>query len=125
MKVVINTKPPEVGYFVNYLLSLTGYAHFQHLVEKSYARHVILDELYKGLPELIDVFAEASISLQCKLEYDCLYMGGMSIESCLEGLLNQARALHYKIAKYTGLTNALEQIQTFIMQILYKLQNLK
>lgn len=34
-------------------------AHLSHLAERSYARHVALQELYQALPDAVDRYAEA------------------------------------------------------------------
>ncbi|MGL4252905.1 MAG: DUF5856 family protein [Fusobacteriaceae bacterium] len=47
--------------YVAQLLGLIAWSHVEHLNEKNWAKHKILDKLYKDLPELIDVVAEVHL----------------------------------------------------------------
>ena len=44
--------------FISVLMAARTHAHILHLAEKSFARHLALDELYSGLSEKLDAIAE-------------------------------------------------------------------
>lgn len=48
----------EAAAFVLMLMHARTNAHMLHLQTRSFAQHMALDELYKGLPDLIDAFVE-------------------------------------------------------------------
>lgn len=112
----------SVGTLISKLIQSIAFVHHEHLVTKIHSRHLALDEYYKEMPEKVDCFAECAIaelySLSYKTEID-----DSGVESLLAGLKDDCSKVHAKLSEggYSNLVNPLEDIQTFITSIQYKL----
>lgn len=106
--------------YIGNLLQSVSIVHAMHLNTKSYARHMALDEYYKGMPEVADAFAEAYIQhTEATITPLCTYPH-TSAEELLNSLRDGGYAIHPTLKP--DLTNALEDVLTFISSILYKLR---
>lgn len=120
--VSLNKKPTESNDVVEYigeLIESVGIIHAMHLTTKSWIRHKALDEYYKDMPELIDVFVEAYISngeFEIVPKFDIEYSGA---EDVLNHLYVSGMTIHSKLSP--DLTNPLEDILTKFKTVLYKL----
>ena len=48
----------DIDLLINSLLNSISFIHFTHLITKSYAKHIALQEYYEGMPALVDALAE-------------------------------------------------------------------
>lgn len=106
--------------FIGELLHSVAAVHSEHLMTTSYARHMALGDYYTGMPDLVDAFAEACIS-RGDMTINPVAVTYSSVESLLTTLRNNGSVLHDNLS-HPDLTNALEDIMTFISSILYKLR---
>lgn len=115
----------HVNQFISKALNTVQYIHFCHLTESSFARHIALGELYEGLPELVDTFAEACLSYPITLTY-LQPIAYSDAESSIKQLLDSAHDLHKVLEKleYFGIINQLEDIITHLQRTMYKLKRL-
>lgn len=124
--VVMNVEEPDSvgGVFMTLLHAATS-AHLLHLQTRSFAAHMALDELYKGLPGLTDDLIEAYQGRNGTLVTD--YPGGFTppasepliFVTSLSEWFSTARAA---VGAKTELQNICDEIQGLIDLTLYKLR---
>lgn len=108
--------------FIGLVIETVGLVHASHLMTRSYARHKALDEYYKDMPELIDVFAESSMGGQDLIIKPSVDFEYSTIEELLIYTRDSGILLHKEISDKPQLTNPLEDVLTLISQTLYKLK---
>jgi len=129
----LTTTPDKKDLLVSRLMSLLIAArpqgHIYHLQTKSFAKHIAMDEFYKGIGKIADTVIEtyqgrAGVVTGYKLgpmreDEDCV---GYLVE-----LSSNIMAIRYDAIpkEWTNLHNEIDNALTLIDQILYKLKNLK
>lgn len=117
------SKSSSVGNLITKLLKSVPYVHHEHLTTTSYERHITLQQYYEGMPGVVDTLAEASIARGYPQSFDAQF-NLVSFEQLLNDAMSECNAVH-KILEKDGmwdLTNALEDIMTFISSVQYKLR---
>lgn len=122
MRIKVNGTKVTVADFISHGLVTATYIHIFHLNENDYNRHVILDEFYKALPELMDVFAEewladnSGVPLQVPAPMK-------TAESQIESVINCCMSVYNTLSP--SLQSSADVIVTQCNQTLYKLRKLK
>ena len=119
----------KIAMYQEAALFMSARAHMWHLDTNSYAAHKALQKFYEDLPDLVDAFAEASMSYQMETlqpsggvyRFDTSDMA----VSGLEQFLQITKQVHSECQLQPGLTNALENIISLIESTLYKLKHLR
>lgn len=116
--------------FVENSLFLESQAHHWHLQCGNYAKHMELDEFYKGFPEFVDTFIEGMMSSRGPIQSTGASYVFQPLSSVIEVLQNykqQCVAVHGVLEQEEdfGSVNAIEDIISFVDSILYKLKVLK
>lgn len=118
-----NKKEVSVSAFITAGLSAVTYAHIIHLNEKDYNRHVILDEFYKALPELMDEFAEAWLADNESVSMELPKLTTESPEEMIQALVEMAGNVRQIVIPC--LQSQIDSIVLQCKQTLYKLRKLK
>lgn len=118
------------GEFVGNLLHAVTVAHVLHLKQKgpgSYARHMALGELYEGLSEAVDAYAEAYQGSYGIIEdYPASFdlPGGEPLE-WVKGLSRFVQESRATQTDDTELQNLIDEIQGLIDAAIYKIAHLE
>lgn len=114
---------PAIGNLIAKLLKSVAYVHHQHLITTMYSRHMALLAYYEGLPDLVDIFAEASIARGYPQSF-VVKLNEADVEVMIDDLIKECTTVHdiLDIKKHFDLTNPLEDIMTFLNSIRYKLR---
>lgn len=118
-----NKKEASVSAFITAGLSAVTYAHIIHLNEKDYNRHVILDEFYKALPELMDEFAEAWLADNEGISLELPKLTTDVPEEMIQALTEMASNIRPTVIPC--LQSQIDSIVLQCKQTLYKLRKLK
>ena len=118
-----NKKEASVSAFITAGLSAVTYAHIIHLNEKDYNRHVILDEFYKALPELMDEFAEAWLADNEGISLELPKLTTDVPEEMIQALTEMASNIRPTVIPC--LQSQIDSIVLQCKQTLYKLKKLK
>lgn len=118
-----NKKDASVSAFITAGLTVVTYAHIFHLNETNYNRHVILDDFYKELPELMDVFSEAWLADNSGVLMDLPRLTTSVPEEMIQAFVEFANNIYPTVD--TALKSALDDIILLCKQTLYKLRKLK
>ena len=118
-----NKKEASVSAFITAGLSAVTYAHIIHLNEKDYNRHVILDEFYKALPELMDEFAEAWLADNEGISLELPKLTTDVPEEMIQALTEMAANIRPTVIPC--LQSQIDSIVLQCKQTLYKLKKLK
>lgn len=118
-----NKKEASVSAFITAGLSAVTYAHIIHLNEKDYNRHVILDEFYKALPELMDEFAEAWLADNEGISLELPKLTTDVPEEMIQALTEMAANIRPTVIPC--LQSQIDSIVLQCKQTLYKLRKLK
>ena len=118
-----NKNKASVSAFIIAGLSAVTYAHIIHLNEKDYNRHVILDEFYKALPELMDEFAEAWLADNEKIPMELPRLTSDVPEDMIQSLTEMAATVRPTVIPC--LQSQIDSIVLQCKQTLYKLRKLK
>lgn len=139
-RVRISHSPPLFGDNMNFLdfqqkrninipvyiatgISVVSYAQIFHLNETDYNRHVILDEFYKDLPELMDVFAESWLAnTDNKVYKELPKLNTDSPEEMIQVFVEFTNNIYPTVD--SALKSALDDIMLLCKQTLYKLRKL-
>lgn len=119
-------KTADIAKFIGVLMMSRTYAHLAHLKTGSYAAHKALNDLYDGLVDLLDSFAEAAQGEFGKLDIPYInIMGSVDAPS-------KAVASHLKTLEKLGegcsqgyLKNIVDEVGALYRSTLYKLNELK
>ena len=119
-------KKGEISKFIATLMMSRTYAHMAHLKTGSYAQHKALNDLYDGLVDLLDSFAEAAQGQFGKLDVPYISLIGNVNEP------SKAVAAHLKALEKLGdtceqgyLKNIVDEVGALYRSTLYKLNELK
>lgn len=118
-----NKKEASVSAFITAGLSAVTYAHIIHLNEKDYNRHIILDEFYKALPELMDEFAEAWLADNEGISLELPKLTTEVPEEMIQALTEMASNIRPTVIPC--LQSQIDSIVLQCKQTLYKLRKLK
>lgn len=118
-----NKKEASVSAFITAGLSAVTYAHIIHLNEKDYNRHIILDEFYKALPELMDEFAEAWLADNEGISLELPKLTTDVPEEMIQALTEMAANIRPTVIPC--LQSQIDSIVLQCKQTLYKLKKLK
>lgn len=118
-----NKKEASVSAFITAGLSAVTYAHIIHLNEKDYNRHVILDEFYKELPELMDEFAEAWLADNNSISMELPRLTSDVPEDMIQSLFEMGTNIRPTLIPC--LQSQLDSIMLQCKQTLYKLHMTK
>lgn len=122
-----NTNKMTIPEFFGKLFQVRDQIHLIHLSTKSHEIHVVLDDFYKGILELIDSLIE---SYQGKYGIQKIIIPSSTSTvdeiAILKGLvkLTDGGEIYNKFTE-TFIKNQLDEITHLIYQTLYKLENLK
>lgn len=113
--------------FIGKLFEIEVVAHIAHLQSTSYAKHIALNELYDGIVDLRDRYAE---SYQGKYGIATGYPTSISTKEAVDPiryvtLMAEAVAEHKKTLKDGFLMQICDDIEELLYSTLYKLKNLK
>ena len=117
--------------FLGTLLHASGNVHELHLLEKVYSKHVILDDLYKYLPELVDSLIEKDMAtngfLKKYINDNESLMSSNPIEYVenLRQFTFDMRKELYDDKKNSNIWSLIDDILDTYDECLYKLENLK
>lgn len=101
------------------LLGSIAVVHAEHLITKSYARHMALDQYYKTMPELVDALAEAVLSTK-DVRVVATIPQYTDVESMLDALLGLATQIHRTVDPV--ISNPLEDVMSLIAKTMYLLR---
>lgn len=107
-------------------LVLAAKSHHWHLTTRSYARHVALGQLYEYFHAAIDQLAEAAIgagielATTAKATWKVNFPPDSAAEAEVEGFIKELKALKGD----PWLMNIVEEIESNLYAILYKLKQL-
>lgn len=118
-----NKKEASVSAFITAGLSAVTYAHIFHLNETSYTRHLILDEFYKELPELMDEFAEAWLADNESVSMDIPKLTTSVPEEMIQAIIEMGSSIRPSLIPC--LQSQMDSIVLRCKQTLYKLRKLK
>lgn len=117
--------------FLGTLLHASGNIHELHLLEKSYPNHMFLDDLYQGLPELVDSLIEKDMAvngfIKKYINKNDTLMSYKPIEY-IENLREFTFTMREKIydeKKNSNIWSLIDDILNSYDECLYKLENLK
>lgn len=115
----------EIGEFFGTLQDSVTYEWRKHLQSKDHAEHVILDEYYKEMPELIDALIEAYQGGHENVENYSNLLKGQDLNPVeylnqLQGIVREGRGL----MKDSELESLCDDILSLIDSTLYKLKKL-
>ncbi|QHJ78932.1 MAG: hypothetical protein [Caudoviricetes sp.] len=116
-------KKHSIGAFISTAVAVVGYIHILHFNESVYSRHVILNEFYDELQDLIDTFAEAWSADNGPVPFELPKTSASTPEEIIQGLYEMSVSIHPDLD--IALQNPLEDIMTHCKQTLYKLRKLK
>ncbi|AIA64999.1 starvation-inducible transcriptional regulator [Cronobacter phage S13] len=117
-----NKKEASVSAFITAGLSAVTYAHIIHLNENDYNRHVILDEFYKALPELMDAFAEAWLADNSGISMELPRLTSEVPEDMIQALVEMGSSIRPHLIP--ALQSQMDSIVMQCKQTLYKLRKL-
>lgn len=101
-------------------------AHLAHLLTKSYAQHVALDEFYNGLTDLVDKYAEVYMGLEGAVKsFPAVAPPADTPVALLEDYLERVKEEQAEDSDSQALMNILAEIEELTARTLYKLNNLK
>lgn len=116
-------KEASVSAFITAGLSAVTYAHIFHLNERNYNRHVILDEFYKELPELMDEFSEAWLADNESISMELPRLTTSVPEDMIQALIEMGTTIRPTLIPC--LQSQMDSIVMQCKQTLYKLRKLK
>ena len=119
-------KTADIAKFIGVLMMSRTYAHLAHLKTGSYSAHKALDDLYDGLSDLLDSFAEAAQGEFGKLDIPYVNMIG-SVDTPSKTVASHLKTLE-KLGEgcskgYLG--GIFDEIVALYRSTLYKLNELK
>lgn len=119
-------KKGDIAKFIATLMMSRTYAHLAHLKTGSYSAHKALDDLYDGLSDLLDSFAEAAQGEFGKLDIPYINMIG-SVDAPAKGIASHLKTLE-KLGEGCSqgyLKGIFDEIVALYRSTLYKLNELK
>ena len=119
-------KKAEIAKFIGVLMMSRTAAHLMHLKTGSYAEHKALNDLYDGIVEHLDSFAEAAQGEFGKLDIPYINMIG-SVDSPSKAVASHLKALE-KLGEACSqgyLKNIVDEVVALYRSTLYKLNELK
>ena len=100
--------------------------HFDHLISKSFARHMAMATFYEELPDLVDSFCEAFIGLYGELEQIQPVTPNVQKDiDCILEFRTWLQQNRQDITDDSSQQNILDEMETLCNSTIYKLQNLK
>ena len=119
-------KTADIAKFIGVLMMSRTYAHLAHLKTGSYSAHKALNDLYDGLADLLDSFAEAAQGEFGKLDIPYVNMMG-SVDNPSKTVASHLKTLE-KLSE--GCSNGylggiIDAIVALYRSTLYKLNELK
>ena len=100
--------------------------HFDHLITKSYARHMAMSTFYEELPDLVDSFCEAFIGLYGKLEQIQPITPKVQKDiDCVIEFRTWLQQNRHSITDDSSQQNMIDEMETLCNSTIYKLQNLR
>ena len=119
-------KTADIAKFIGVLMMSRTYAHLAHLKTGSYSAHKALNDLYDGLADLLDSFAEAAQGEFGKLDIPYVNMMG-SVDNPSKTVASHLKTLE-KLSEgcsrgYLG--GVIDEIVALYRSTLYKLNELK
>ena len=119
-------KTADIAKFIGVLMMSRTYAHLAHLKTGSYSAHKALNDLYDGLADLLDSFAEAAQGEFGKLDIPYVNMMG-SVDNPSKTVASHLKTLE-KLSEgcskgYLG--GIIDAIVALYRSTLYKLNELK
>ena len=119
-------KKGDIAKFVATLMMSRTYTHLAHLKTGSYAAHKALNDLYDGIVEHLDSFAEAAQGEFGKLDIPYINMIG-NVDSPSKAVASHLKALE-KLGEACSqgyLKNIVDEVGALYRSTLYKLNELK
>ena len=119
-------KKAEIAKFIGVLMMSRTAAHLMHLKTGSYAEHKALNDLYDGIVEFLDSFAEAAQGEFGKLDIPYVNMMG-SVDTPSKTVASHLKTLE-KLGEGCSqgyLKNIVDEIVALYRSTLYKLNELK
>lgn len=115
----------EVGKVVGYLFMSRDYIHKAHLKTPSYSTHVALNELYTGLLEFTDEFAEVAQGIFGKFDVSEYRIEGNINDpiSTLQKHINTFMAM-VDTCESRALNKIVDEIEAIYYRTLYKISEL-
>ena len=119
-------KTADIAKFIGVLMMSRTYAHLAHLKTGSYSAHKALNDLYDGLADLLDSFAEAAQGEFGKLDIPYVNMMG-SVDNPSKTVASHLKTLE-KLGEgctkgYLG--GIVDEIVALYRSTLYKINELK
>ena len=119
-------KTADIAKFIGVLMMSRTYAHLAHLKTGSYSAHKALNDLYDGLADLLDSFAEAAQGEFGKLDIPYVNMMG-SVDNPSKTVASHLKTLE-KLSEgcskgYLG--GIVDEISALYRSTLYKINELK
>jgi len=110
---------------VSLLFNARTNAHIAHLQTKSYAQHIALNELYEGILDIADSFAESAQGTQGILNgYTLGALWSGDVISNVESLHNEISGMKKEFTE-GHLLQLIDDATELTATVLYKLKNLK
>ncbi len=110
---------------VSLLFNARTNAHIAHLQTKSYAQHIALNELYEGILDIADSFAESAQGTQGILNgYTLGTLWSGDVISNVESLHNEISGMKKEFTE-GHLLQLIDDATELTATVLYKLKNLK
>lgn len=109
------------------LLNAATQAHLLHLKSKSFSEHKALEELYTGLPDLVDSLVESYQGINGVVEsYPpqtiAVSSDALKFVEVLGAFITNNRA---SVGQQSELQNIIDEIKSLVNSTAYKLANLK
>lgn len=119
-------KKVEIAKFIGVLMMSRTAAHLMHLKTGSYAEHKALNDLYDGIVELLDSFAEAAQGEFGKLNIPYINMIG-NVDSPSKAVASHLKTLEKlgEVCSHGYLKGIVDEIVALYRSTLYKLNELK
>jgi len=110
---------------VSLLFNARTNAHIAHLQTKSYAQHIALNELYEGILDIADSFAESAQGTQGILNgYTLGTLWSGDVISNVESLHNEISGMKKEFTE-GHLLQLIDDATELTATVLYKLKNLR
>lgn len=110
----------KVSAYINLCLASVSKMHYLHLVTRSYASHMALDEFYKEFPEKLDRIAETAMADGMAISYQDRTTSNEEIV-VLDQLYKEGTFLSSQMVDNKAVDNAIIDALEFIKSVRYKL----
>lgn len=105
--------------YVAQLLGLVAWSHVEHLNERNWVKHKILDKLYKELPEKIDLVAEVHIGQNPNVRIpSTITVTGSNVIAVLEKFIVTGKQIKDKYPEQDG-SDCITDVIKYLRKIQY------